>query len=261
MPGVPQVGSWSRHWDPSTELYFYYEGCSGLTTWDAPNPPEPPNLRELVEDKDRRDRRHVQLPARRVREPPDGMHRRESRRNRPRPQKNRLAPLKGAPLKSAPRNRRRQYQESKDEDDDNPRKDYLKLADEYSITAPFRETGGNQTCVLCQTRKASDVFFPCEHKSVCGRCSRAEGFGEEESDGGGGQLCPVCCQQVVFVVPYKGGDEADEYWRWVQEVKPPLPRGFRHKFHRAAIMLKIKSEPDSHKTWDRPEASACCVLS
>ena len=70
--------------------------------------------------------------------------------------------------------------------------DYLKLADEYSITAPFREMGGDQTCVLCLTRKASDVFFPCEHKCVCGRCSRVEGFGEEESDGEGGQMCPVC---------------------------------------------------------------------
>ncbi|CAN0440150.1 unnamed protein product, partial [Scytosiphon promiscuus] len=49
----------------------------------------------------------------------------------------------------------------------------------------------------------------------------------------------VRSQQVVFVVPYRGGDEADEYWRWVREVKPPLPRGFRHRFHMAGIMLTL----------------------
>ena len=48
-------------------------------------------------------------------------------------------------------------------------------------------------------------------------------------------------QQVVFVAPCKGGKKETElYWRWVEEVKPPLPRDFRHKFHMAAILLKVR---------------------
>ena len=47
-------------------------------------------------------------------------------------------------------------------------------------------------------------------------------------------------QQVVFVAPCKGGKKETElYWRWVEEVKPPLPRDFRHKFHMTAILLKV----------------------
>lgn len=99
-----------------TQLYFYYHGRSGLTTWEAPTPPEPPNLRELIKDKDRR---QVKLPYRRE-EPPDGMHRRERRRDRPHPRKKHLAPLKN---NNAPPRRNRQYQEAIYEDDDGcPRK-------------------------------------------------------------------------------------------------------------------------------------------
>lgn len=48
-------------------------------------------------------------------------------------------------------------------------------------------------------------------------------------------------QQVVFVASCKGGKKETElYWRWVEEVKPPLPRDFRHKFHMAAILLKVR---------------------
>eukprot|EP00752_Nemacystus_decipiens_P005307 g4814.t1 len=146
--------------------------------------------------------------------------------------------------------------------DEEPRKDYIGIAREYSITAPFRDTSGKQTCVICQSRKAAGVFFPCEHKCACRRCIEQGGFGRPGAVSKGGSLCPVCCQQVVFVAPCKGGKKETElYWRWVEEVKPPLPRDFRHKFHMAAILLKIKAEPDSHKTWDRPTASECCTLS
>lgn len=52
---------------------------------------------------------------------------------------------------------------------------------------------------------------------------------------------PNPSQQVVFVAPCKGGKKETElYWRWVEEVKPPLPRDFRHKFHMAAILLKVR---------------------
>lgn len=98
----------------STQLYFYYHGRTGLTTWDAPTPPEPPNQPEVIEDKDRL---HVQLPTRRE-EPPYGMHRRELRKNRQNTRKKRLAPPTNAPL----RGYRLQQEEAKDEDDYYPRK-------------------------------------------------------------------------------------------------------------------------------------------
>ena len=45
----------------------------------------------------------------------------------------------------------------------------------------------------------------------------------------------------MFVAPCKGGKKETElYWRWVEEVKPPLPRDFRHKFHMTAILLKVR---------------------
>lgn len=57
-------------------------------------------------------------------------------------------------------------------------------------------------------------------------------------------------QQVVFVAPCKGGQKETElYWQWVQEVKPPLPRNFRHNFHMAAILLKVnQSTPPSRES-------------
>ncbi|CAM9224345.1 unnamed protein product [Hapterophycus canaliculatus] len=129
------------------------------------------------------------------------------------------------------------------------------------MTAPFRDAGGKQVCVICQKRKASGVFFPCEHKCACRRCIERGGFGNAAAGNKGGSLCPVCCQQVAFVAPCtRGKKEAELYWRWVLEVKPPLPRDFQRKFHMAAILLKIKTEPDSHETWDRP-SSQCCALS
>lgn len=53
-------------------------------------------------------------------------------------------------------------------------------------------------------------------------------------------LCSSTRQPVQYIVPYKDGKEAGKYWRWVEEVKPPLPRGFRHNFHMAAILLKVR---------------------
>lgn len=43
------------------------------------------------------------------------------------------------------------------------------------------------------------------------------------------------------MAPNKGGKKETElYWRWVEEVKPSLPRDFRHNFHMAAILLKVR---------------------
>lgn len=71
-----------------------------------------------------------------------------------------------------------------------PHQDYLNFATEYSATAPYRDTKGKQTCVICQRRRASGVFFPCEHKCVCTRCIASEGFGKAGIDAE--SLCPVC---------------------------------------------------------------------
>lgn len=70
--------------------------------------------------------------------------------------------------------------------------DYISFAKEYSITAPFRDISGRQTCVICQTRKASGVFFPCEHKCACRRCIEHGGFGKPGAVSKGGSLCPIC---------------------------------------------------------------------
>lgn len=101
------------------QLHFYYNSRSGLTTWDKPNPLDPPYLPGRFKDRNVpehfEDRQYVvQPPTRRRAEPPDGGARRwESSHmyGRTRSRKKRLPPLK----------RTRRYQERKQEED-SPRK-------------------------------------------------------------------------------------------------------------------------------------------
>ncbi|CAM9832407.1 unnamed protein product [Pylaiella littoralis] len=271
MSGTAPVGSWTRHWDPSSELFFYYDRSTGRTTWDHPDPPDqvfdsPRALQRRADDsaaiegvvlqKTRRSNGSRPCEESGTAQQPDALvHQHAAAAGHPKHRK-RIASKDSRVYTDT-----LLHKDSSIEDEE-PRKDYIGFAKEYCMTAPFRDTGGKQSCVICQKYKASGVFFPCEHKCACRRCIEREGFGKTAAASGGGSLCPVCCEQVVFVAPNKGGKKETElYWRWVEEVKPSLPRDFRHNFHMAAILLKIKTEPDSDKTWDRPSGSACCVLS
>ncbi|CAM9890313.1 unnamed protein product [Ectocarpus fasciculatus] len=248
MGGIgPAVGSWTKHWDPSSKQHFYYESSTGQTTWGRPVPAK--NTESLKREGEGSLLEGIYLQqAKETAQHHDDVRPRRRRRGGSKDRKHRVFADDDLP-------------QNETIEDEEPRKDYISFAKEYYLTAPFRDAGGKQMCVICQKRKASAVLFPCEHKCVCARCIEREGFGATRTASERGALCPVCCQQVVFVAPYRGGGkEAELYWRWVQEVKPPLPKGFQRNFHNAAILLQIQTEPDSHKTWDRPPEDACCCI-
>ncbi|CAM9518428.1 unnamed protein product [Ectocarpus sp. 12 AP-2014] len=249
---APAVGSWTKHWDPSSKQHFYYDASTGQTTWGRPIPPSK-NTESLKREEEGTLLEGIFLQHAKETAQHHDVRPRRRKRGGSRDRKNnnkRIFTDDGQP-------------QNETIEDDELRKDYISFAKEYYVTAPFRDTGGKQICVICQKRKASAVLFPCEHKCVCARCIEREGFGATRTASEREALCPVCCQQVVFVAPCKGGGkEAELYWRWVDEIKPPLPKGFQRNFHNAAILLQIQTEPDSHKTWDTPpEAACCCILS
>ena len=66
------------------------------------------------------------------------------------------------------------------------------------------------------------IFFPCEHSCVCDSC-----FNNEKP----WKKCPWCHKQVQIVLD-KNDMETDEYWNWINEVKPPLPPKFQKHFLR-----------------------------
>ncbi len=61
------------------------------------------------------------------------------------------------------------------------------------------------------------VFFPCEHLCVCDTCYRHKFQWSE---------CPLCHQEIKVIFDHDNGREQDDYWDWVNEIKPPLPVGF-----------------------------------
>ena len=66
------------------------------------------------------------------------------------------------------------------------------------------------------------IFFPCEHSCVCDSCFHNEKPWDK---------CPWCHKKVQIVLD-KTGMEMDEYWDWINEVKPPLPPKFQKHFLR-----------------------------
>ena len=126
-------------------------------------------------------------------------------------------------------------------------KDYIKLAKEYKRMEPYRCNNPIQQnpCVVCQTvvfksnsssstksgggkskrtiaGHLSKVFFPCEHICVCDACYK---------DSGPWHTCPLCNHKIKVVFDHTGR-ETEEYWKWVNEIKPSLASDFRLSFPR-----------------------------
>jgi hypothetical protein len=45
---------------------------------------------------------------------------------------------------------------------------------------------------------------------------------------------------IRAILPFANGEEKENYWKWVEEVKPELPPGFlRNWKHSAAVIKKV----------------------
>ncbi|CAM9874630.1 unnamed protein product [Phaeothamnion confervicola] len=135
---------------------------------------------------------------------------------------------------------------------DNCCRDYASLAREYLSTQVYRDlqlSAPAVDCVVCRRRPAGLVLFPCSHRSVCGACWQDQPAGEK--------MCAVCGTAVKRAIPYADGREAQRYWAWVEEVKPPLPPGFACEFKAAAVILQMKAEGTYV---DDPPRKPCCIV-
>ena len=58
-------------------------------------------------------------------------------------------------------------------EEDAPPKDYVHMARTHALFAKFCEWQTPADCVLCHTKPAQLIFFPCRHKCVCEDCKVA----------------------------------------------------------------------------------------
>ena len=45
-------------------------------------------------------------------------------------------------------------------------------------------------------------------------------------------VCYISNEEIKIAIDHSGGDEVDEYWDWINEIKPHLPNGFLKSFKR-----------------------------
>ncbi len=89
-----------------------------------------------------------------------------------------------------------------------------------SIMTPKGKKSGTASTT---TRYLSKVFFPCEHRCVCNEC-----YDSQQK----WTFCPLCNEEIKIAIDHSGGNEVDEYWDWIHEIKPQLPNGFLKSFKR-----------------------------
>lgn len=66
------------------------------------------------------------------------------------------------------------------------------------------------------------VLFPCEHRPICNECWEQKQPWIK---------CPVCHEEIKIALNHNG-NEVDEYWDWINEIKPHVPHGFLKSFTR-----------------------------
>ena len=77
----------------------------------------------------------------------------------------------------------------------------------------------------------SKVLFPCQHRCICSECWESQTFIK----------CPFCNEEIKIAIDYSGKSSSDDggtskeeeqYWDWINEIKPHLPNGFLKSFAR-----------------------------
>jgi len=111
-------------------------------------------------------------------------------------------------------------------------KDYILLSKEHKKTEAYRirihrrkrDNTSYQppSCINCRSvRRNFKVFFPCEHMCLCSKCI----------DRKMPKQCPLCNSRISIVLNHTDtGDEYEEYWKWIEEVKPSISTAFVKTF-------------------------------
>ena len=130
-------------------------------------------------------------------------------------------------------------------------KDYMALVKTYRKSSPYRnyESDSPIKCILCKTNQDLNnyvVFFPCEHVCVCDDCRFVKRIGSKGE--GGWKFCPLCHEEIKLMlrrVKKEGELQSletlrEQYWNWVNEVKPYLNPKFLKQFKRKST-ARIKT--------------------
>lgn len=203
---LPQ--NWDRHFDDESGSYFYYNISTGETQWDVPldcNSEMDASSTNPLINKDPADMTMLENEPAQIPEL-DTFDERVKRN----------ADYVGMDNEYLDERVKRNV-------------DYVGMANEYKNTSSYRKLDGNQTCLVCYKGKSSHVLFPCGHKCVCTACMKsnrlADSVPKKNARGDKWRLCPLCCEEIKRILPHDGF-EYEKYWDWVNEVKPPLPKGF-----------------------------------
>ena len=123
-------------------------------------------------------------------------------------------------------------------------KDYILLSKEhkkmerYRIHRRTRDNTSYQppSCIYCKSvRRNLRVFFPCEHSCLCSKCINRRMP----------KQCPLCNSRISIVLNHTDtGNEHEEYWRWIEEVKPSVSTGFVQTFFAQCHVQEAREKDD-----------------
>jgi hypothetical protein len=137
-------------------------------------------------------------------------------------------------------------------------KDYVTLANDYRRMESYRcnNPSAQVCCVLCSAIVpklkshndkvgATKVFFPCEHLCLCDACYSNKASWDN---------CPLCNDGIKVTFDHNG-NEVEEYWCWVNELKPPLASSFKKSFPRLSRKAIVDAMARSIEGIDEEETN------
>lgn len=108
-------------------------------------------------------------------------------------------------------------------------RNYIDLATKYQNFRAYNRYLFDASCVLCNSRTATIVFFPCEHKCVCENC-----YDAIHSDDSAEMHCHLCNTEIkVSFKSNRTGNKFDldnKYWAWIYSEKNVLSTSFVKNF-------------------------------
>jgi hypothetical protein len=146
-------------------------------------------------------------------------------------------------------------------------KDYLDMARLYRLQRPYSDKNLSHTCVLCFKRKATHVFFPCDHCCVCEECVKVEEICPDSklsSKVHGCCNCSLCGTVIKKILPFENGKEIEKYWLWIYEYNAPLPEGFMKNFKHCAGVIEtvhVNHDEDDNSSNASTSSGASCAVS
>ncbi len=70
----------------------------------------------------------------------------------------------------------------------------------------------------------------------------------------------MCLQFTSSSIEYRNGNEEAEYWNWVHEVQPTLPKGFEKRIKNAKFCVDdINDQKGRSDTKKRNKSEVCSI--